>query len=39
MVIGRPIPPEALAAEEATEALKRYVETVLPRDPEAAFTP
>ena len=39
MVIGRPIPPEALEGEEATEALKRYVETVLPRDPEAVFTP
>jgi putative hemolysin len=41
MVIGRPIPPEALAGDEAaaTEALKRYVEHVLPEDPDAVFTP
>ena len=41
VVIGRPVPPEAFAGDEAraTEALKRYVEMVLPADPEAVFTP
>ena len=39
VVIGPGIPPETFGGEGsgATEALKRYVERVLPEDPEAAF--
>jgi putative hemolysin len=39
LTVGRPIPPQALAGEaaEVVERLKRYVERVLPRDPERAF--
>jgi putative hemolysin len=39
LVFGRPIPPAALTGEpgEATLALKHFVESVLPADPERAF--
>ena len=39
VVIGAPIPPERLgeSGSGATEAMQRYVERVLPEDPEAVF--
>jgi putative hemolysin len=39
LTIGRPIPPAALEGDpaETTQRLKRFVEEVLPADPDAAF--
>lgn len=39
LIVGQPIPPEALDADAsaATLALKRYIEQVLPNDPDRAF--
>jgi putative hemolysin len=40
LTIGRPIDPEALPGDagEATETLKRFVESMLPNDPESSPT-
>lgn len=39
LIVGHPIPPDALDADAgtATLALKRYIEQVLPHDPDRAF--
>ncbi|MDB5494331.1 MAG: acyltransferase [Phenylobacterium sp.] len=39
LIVGRPIPPQALAGEaaEVVERLKHHVERTLPRDPDQAF--
>ncbi|WP_425999612.1 GNAT family N-acetyltransferase [Caulobacter sp. DWR1-3-2b1] len=40
LIVGKPVDPASLAADtgEATTALKRYVEQVLPKHPEGALT-